>query len=959
MNRIGRYNQSSKRLLISILLLVNIFILLISLKIYLVEKKALLHQNEDQLKSIAQIKIDQVVDWRNERLADARYLSVSPQIYESFRLYVRDTSNYEYRRSLFNNLNGMFLNGKYESMIALDIHGNVVFSLPDQDTAISPFIEGIKIKIQKQPTDIQVGDFGMNRDSIPVMQIAIPVIDLASRDSTLYGWFFLNIRLDKTFVPVLETVPVPSKTIGIFLYLKEKNGMLLLNNRNISRHNKNQPDKNRNNFEVSQYRYMRESLGKEHLIGLQNEEVITTCLPVPESGAYLLIKMDKSEAYEEAHRIGFIILALTIAIMISLVSTLLYFWQRQRNEVLSLETDKRLIMQRFDMLSKFANDAIILYTRDMTIIQVNDKALELYGYSRVEFLGLNVELLKRSDLRSFIPVVHEKIMEEGGYRYETIHIRKDGTEFPVEISIRYMEMMDSHCFQGIIRDISQRKQFERALIESESRLRLIANTLPQIVWTARPDGSFDFINSRFETVTGINPEKEGMLREIMHPDDVLRVRKFWQESAQKVREHQIRFRIRMKDGTFRWYLVISTPLCRDDGSIISWYGSATDIDELENTVAQRTAELQDLYNNAPCGYFTMDNQGIIININDTALKWLGYHRDEIVGKISFRDMVARENQEKVADHFKIVFKTGYMNNLDYGMLRKEGTVLPVLLNATAVMDKDGNPSLIRSTIIDHTDRKHHETEILKLNTLLQEHGYNLENTNNELEAFIYSVSHDLRAPLRAINGFTRILLNDYARFLDAEALKILEKVWDNANKMKQLIEDLLRLSRTSRQELSIVPIDMQALFVSLIEEVRQMNPDRTIHAEVLPMPQAYADLALLKQVVSNLLSNAVKFSGKLDVSEIEIGFTENQPDAAYYVKDNGIGFDMKFVHNLFGVFRRLCNTEEYEGTGVGLALVKRIIERHGGKVWAESKSNHGAVFYFSLPDNKNDHKLQL
>jgi two-component system sensor kinase len=236
--------------------------------------------------------------------------------------------------------------------------------------------------------------------------------------------------------------------------------------------------------------------------------------------------------------------------------------------------------------------------------------------------------------------------------------------------------------------------------------------------------------------------------------------------------------------------------------------------------------------------------------------------------------------------------------------------------------------------------------------MLQEHGYNLENTNNELEAFIYSISHDLRAPLRAINGFTRIILDDHSSELKSETQFLLQRVWDNANKMRQLIEDLLRLSRTNRQELSFALIDMHALFMSLVEETRQTFPGHKISATIHPVPKAIGDLALLKQVVSNLLSNAVKFSGKNEISEIVIGSLYEAENIVYFIKDNGIGFDMKYAQNLFGVFRRLSNSEDYEGTGVGLALVKRIIERHGGRVWANSEPGNGATFFFTIPKVK-------
>jgi PAS domain S-box-containing protein len=671
-----------------------------------------------------------------------------------------------------------------------------------------------------------------------------------------------------------------------------------------------------------------------------------------EKKSFLMVRMNQTEASAEIRQIRNSTVAFTVLLIVALTSLISAFWFRQHGEMLGLENDRKLISERYDLLSKFANDAIVLFTEDLIIIQTNDKALELYGYTLAEFLGMSADLLwSQKNLGEFNSRI-EEVVNEGGQRFESLHQRKDGSEFPVEVSARYIDIPGNNCFQIITRDITQRKQIERALIESEERFRLITNTIPQIVWTARPGGKFDFVNSRFESLTGLFPFKENALEKSIHPGDLERVTAFWKDAVQEICEHQIQFRLRMKNGNYRWFLCIAIPLCNQVGKVISWFGSATDIDELENRVAQRTAELSDLYNYAPCGYLSMDTNGTFAKINDTALNWLGYKRDEVVGKLTFAELITGNNRKEFISDFLVFKNQGFVNNLQYDMVRKDGTVLPVLLSATAIKDNDGKIIMTRTTIIDHTERKQYENKILKLNRVLQEHGYNLEYANKELEAFSYSVSHDLRAPLRAINGFSRILLEKHKNGLDQEGQKILEMVCNNANQMRLLIDDLLRLSRTSRQELTYARIDMQALFISLIDETKQNFPDRTLALKVNSLPEAFGDLALLKQVISNLLSNAVKFSGKKEVSEIEIGSITGDVTLIFFVKDNGIGFDMKYAPELFGVFRRLHNADDYEGTGVGLALVKRIIDKHGGKVWAESEPGKGAIFSFSLPKSK-------
>jgi two-component system sensor kinase len=222
-----------------------------------------------------------------------------------------------------------------------------------------------------------------------------------------------------------------------------------------------------------------------------------------------------------------------------------------------------------------------------------------------------------------------------------------------------------------------------------------------------------------------------------------------------------------------------------------------------------------------------------------------------------------------------------------------------------------------------------------------------------LEAFSYSVSHDLRAPLRAIDGFSRILLEDYADKLDEDGNRELQVVRKNAQNMGQLIDDLLAFSRLGRKAVEPSLIDMTDLAKSVFEQINVTDSERRPRLKIESIPPAQGDRALIRQVFVNLLSNATKYSRLKDQPVIEIGGNTKNGNNIYYVKDNGAGFDMQYANKLFGVFQRLHGAEEFEGTGVGLAIVQRIIHRHGGKVWAEGKVNEGATFYFTLP-KEND-----
>ncbi len=240
-------------------------------------------------------------------------------------------------------------------------------------------------------------------------------------------------------------------------------------------------------------------------------------------------------------------------------------------------------------------------------------------------------------------------------------------------------------------------------------------------------------------------------------------------------------------------------------------------------------------------------------------------------------------------------------------------------------------------------------EITHLQQRVREHMVELESANKELESFSYSVSHDLRAPLRAISGFSNILVESYSPQLPDEAQHLLNRIMSNTERMGTLIEHLLRFSRLSKQAINKRSINTGALVREVLEELHKEQPTRSIDVQVQNLPDTLGDLVLIRQVFTNLLSNAFKFTRDHQSAKVIVGYQQLNNEPVYYVQDDGAGFDMQYADNLFRVFNRLHSAEQFEGTGVGLSLVQRIIQRHGGRIWAEAVVNQGATFYFTLP----------
>lgn len=340
-----------------------------------------------------------------------------------------------------------------------------------------------------------------------------------------------------------------------------------------------------------------------------------------------------------------------------------------------------------------------------------------------------------------------------------------------------------------------------------------------------------------------------------------------------------------------------------------------------------------LFNHAPCGYHLIDEDGVIINMNDTMLGWLGYEREEIIGKKRFSDFIHADRD--AADRMIATLAKNEEHHTEMQLTRKDGETFPVVMGT---MSPEGfsDPAVRMFSTLDNS-RCHEALERIK-------------RLDQELEAFSYSISHDLRAPLRSIDGYSKILQEDYADQLDKEGQRVLNVVMNNARRMGNLIDDLLDFGRLGRKVLQRKPVNMAMIVNTVLQNLRDQKPDREIEVRIGDLLAASADADMMRQLWFNLLGNAFKYSGQEKVARIDVrSYMLGNREICYEIKDNGVGFDMQYAGKLFGIFQRLHKMQDFSGTGVGLAIVKRIVSRHGGRVWAQAAVGEGATFSFTLP----------
>lgn len=861
------------------------------------EKQQLRHEVEERLSTVADLKVRQITEWRQERVGDATLLMRNRFLAEGIQRILENDNAAAATQALRSLMRSFIEYHLYQQIFLLDTNGRQIVSVPDNRKEIGRHALKLAFEaLNKKRLILSSLHTGQGGKDIHIDLLA-PVLTGGDTGSHALGVLLLRIDPEKFLFPLIQSWPTPSKSAETLLVCREGNEVVFLNE---LRHQKDTALTLRYPLETSAIPAAMAIRGQTGIVegkDYRNVPVLAALRAIPDTPWFLVAKIDKKEVFAlMGKRFAFVTTIVSVLILASGLGVLL-FWRHQSAELYrrqyETEHERQVYAQRYEHLTRYANDIILLTERDGKIIDVNERAVAAYGYDHETIRQMNLRDLRSPETKLLLNGELKEVEEQNGMVFETMHQNRGGTVFPVEVSSRIIEIDGKIYYQSIVRDISERKEAEKRLYHANRLYAVLSEVNQTIIRTPARDQLFQNI-----------------------------------------------CRIAIEFGEFKFAWIAIKQEGEEALTIAAFDGIAKDFSEkmrmfVHDMVAGR-GKLGEAVRHGR-SYLCNDIQ------NDPEMRqWSAEAENQ--GCRSYAAFPFRISEKASGFLFLCSAEVSFFNTGEIKLLEEvAGDIAYALKN----MEMEEKRRHVEKELVQHKEQL--EELVRDRTSQLENANKQLKEINEELGAFSYSVSHDLRAPLRHIAGFVDLLNRTAADTLDEKGKHYLKVISDSSKHMAKLIDDLLSFSRTGRSEVKKTPVDLNQLLEEVLNNMNDETAARDITWEFARLPEVEGDRPMLKLVFTNLISNAVKFTKPTPQARIEIGCESNEEEFVCFIRDNGAGFDMTYADRLFCVFQRLHRPEEFEGTGIGLANVKRIIQKHGGKTWAEGKVDEGATFYFTLP----------
>ena len=942
-------------------LLISILIILAGLA-YLKQSSA---DNKDtaykELQTIGDLKADQINQWYQTRLDNAEGLKEN-EFAQSRAIKILSGKSDNAQIKL--NLEWMQTRqsmDKFARFALYDTNGREILVYPLMTTAITKTNDTNYSKAIMQNrivvTDLYLDkQYNSKHDEQVVMNIWIPV---SINNETAEGVWLVQYNPADFLYPLIQAWPTLTKTGETLLVRREGNDVVYLN---TLRFRNNTALKLR--YDIVKHAHIPAVMavmgktGIEKGVDYRGKPVLAALRSVKGMPWFIVAKVDKSEIFAPLRSKNWMIFGF-MALLITVIALAINFLKKTRdNQWLQREyaliKERKLYAERIALLTKYANDIILMLDKDQNIVEANEKAIQTYGYTAVELKKMNYNDLRNPVDRNLASDLDWNSIAKEGIRTETAHLTKDGRQILVESSIHSLQIEGEILQQAIIRDITERKQAEAEREESNKRLQNLIDKVPFGAHTYQVNENNELI------LTGVNKSSDKILGFEYAPYIGMTIEKAFPMHAntdvpkeyRKVALTGVPYEaidLSYQDdrvvGAFD-VRVIQT----DVRQATAFFLDVTEQKQFEDKLKESKDWLKSIIDKSPFGaltYTIADNGDLVfVDFNYSAGKILGLDLKTFIGS-KYEDVFPAIDEIDYPAIYRKVALTGESYELpknDYQDHRVKGEYDVWALQT----------GFKRVTVffIDVSERVKAEAEINKLNESLEERVLErtaqLNASVKELEAFSYSVSHDLRTPLRGIDGWSLVLQEDYKDIIDEKGKQILELIRSEAQHMGYVIEALINLSKMNRGDMELQKTDLSKLAQDAINRLTEHEPTRKIEVRIQPDLIDYCDSRLMDIALTNIFSNAIKYSRTRPLTQIEFGTTNQDGKTVYFIKDNGVGFEMQYVNKLFKAFQRLHKSKDYPGIGIGLATVKRIITRHGGTVWAEAEPDKYAVFYFTL-----------